>query len=751
MLRRCRGRSESGPTRENIVKAPSRTGAILGLLLLMLVCSHLGAYAMAEPCPGIASDTAQRVFDRIRAVDVEAGYLFKGLGTKESEMSVLWSRDGTDCPTIRIDVENCGSPLGLAAFRVNVPPELSGQCPGLAPVAEAISEAVADEYPVGQHLALPPRAERPFLVFVAVILGAGLAIRRLLRSASAKTIDWGDGAWIALVLGVAGLFHHNVLLASTLVLGTAWLCLGALLCDRNLLGAEDRARAASLLGLFAVALLVHWGLSSGGPGDLHLNLAAIWSNELDLRWGPAPIAGFRMLRLLMEVQDTAIVWSNLVASSLVPILVYGILAQLGLDRIAALAAALTVACHPVLIAFSGVLERQPAYLFAAFGSLLALIGFLKSGAGRYFAAFVVGTVLTATSRPEGAQVLILHIAAVLLVPANRRARTAVAIALALLATAAYLYVAHALDPKPLPGKMFSGERPFLWTILASRDSTPSAWIAAWMLGLIAGIRRRAAWLAVAALIGFDLAWRGTDLYHMFVGLHRHVAAARYQTLLLIPFAVGIALLAQTVRSLHLRLQVALAIAFVVATAATVREPYETLLRPFTADYEYRFLRKHAATLPPDSRLYVLDPPFDDMGFIDARFVGEFVRSPVRFAYWSERRCEDLRVPAGPAYLYIGSVCDELVDAPEHPLIRPAYERWLEQCATIRSGAKAGAVEEIDVPARKMSWHDFKGPTAHLGLYRIVDGSICDLGPPAAMGGGGPGGGSAPRIVKPPIE
>lgn len=130
----------------------------------------------------------------------------------------------------------------------------------------------------------------------------------------------------------------------------------------------------------------------------------------------------------------------------------------------------------------------------------------------------------------------------------------------------------------------------------------------------------------------------------------------------------------------------------------------------------------------------LDPPFDDMGFIDARFVGEFVRSPVRFAYWSERRCEDLREPAGNAYLYVGSACAAMVDAPGHPLIRPAYERWLEECATIRSRASAQAVEEIDVPARKMSRHDFEEPTARLGLYRLTDASLCDLGPPASRGG-----------------
>jgi hypothetical protein len=48
-----------------------------------------------------------------------------------------------------------------------------------------------------------------------------------------------------------------------------------------------------------------------------------------------------------------------------------------------------------------------------------------------------------------------------------------------------------------------------------------------------------------------------------------------------------------------------------------------------------------------------------------------------------------------------------------------YARWM-QCAAIRERVD-DPVEDIDVPARKMSWHDFKNRTVRLGLYRLRDG------------------------------
>jgi len=327
--------------------------------------------------------------------------------------------------------------------------------------------------------------------------------------------------------------------------------------------------------------------------------------------------------------------------------------------------------------------------------------------------------------------------------------------------------------------------PILWTIVLSRDFTPLAWIVAWTAGLVVGAcgrrhfygplpvgslrtansDRRAAWFALLTLLGLDIVWRWANVYSMFVGQERQVASARYETILLVPFAIGMALLIQAVlrptaggpaagvfsmggsplrgasgqdwslvagksgglRRTRLWVRVGLVAAFIVFTAATFQRPYETLLRPFTVDYEYRFLKRQALTLPAGSHLYVFDSPIDDTGFIDAHLVGQFVRSAVSFGSWSERDCDALLHDSSPAYLYIGSSCAALSDAPERPL--PAsYGRWLDECAAMRERFGAEPVEQIEVPAHKMSWHDFKERTVRIALFRLTEPTICAVGP-----------------------
>jgi hypothetical protein len=655
------------------------------------------------------------------------GYRFDGVGTDQSELSVLWSLDGLPCPPLRVTVENCASSLGRARLQLHVPDELASSCPGLRPVAIELARAVALERPVGQLLTLPPWVVTPVVAFITLVVAAGLLIRRLLRPARGSPSHWGDIAWVAIVLALATPFFFNILPALTLELGIAWVVFAVLLC------ADDRPATAAqrgwLLVLFCFSLLVNWWLASGGPGELHLNLASIWSADIERRWGPAPIALFRVLGLVTgPIRDSGIVCCHLILGSLIPILLCAVAGELGVSNTAAWLAGLVVAAHPLLILSSGVLERQPTYLFAAVGSTLALVRFLKRGGGTQLVAFIVGAVLATATRPEGAHVGVLYLAALLLVPATLPARAAVIVALMFLLPLAYGYTHYGLELTPAGGYSDVGRTPFLWTILFDRDFTPSAWIVAWLAGLILGIRWRAAWVALLALIGFDLVWRWADVYRMFVFQEGAVSCARYQTILLVPFAIGVALFMQAMLATPTWLKAAVLAGFVTLTAATYPRSYDTLLRPFTVDYEYRFLKRHVVTLPSEARLYILDPPFDDLGFNDATQVGKFVGSSVRFGYWSERRCEDLRRDPSPAYLYIGSACAEVTETRDHPLRQSDYARWLQTCAAIRARVSVEPIEEIDVPARKMVWFPFKDGSVRLGLYRLRDPSLCELGP-----------------------
>jgi hypothetical protein len=233
-------------------------------------------------------------------------------------------------------------------------------------------------------------------------------------------------------------------------------------------------------------------------------------------------------------------------------------------------------------------------------------------------------------------------------------------------------------------------------------------------------------VAVISLLGIDLAWRWTGLYEMLVGYQRQVACARYETILLFPFVIGMALLLQAVTKARRWVAIGAFGILLVCTALTYGRPSNTLLRPFTIDYEYAFLKKHALTLPSKSRLYVLDTPIDDIGLTDAALVGQFVGGSVSFIAWSARRCEAFMDDSAPTFLYVGSSCSPLIDG--RRTLPSDYPAWLRDCAALRERASVDPVETVDVPARKMAWHDFQEPTVRLALYRLGDPSICALGP-----------------------
>ena len=262
--------------------------------------------------------------------------------------------------------------------------------------------------------------------------------------------------------------------------GAAWIAFGLLLWIGCLRSIYRNAPHHWLPVLFVVSLLLHWWMASRGPGDLALNLSSIWwLSGWDMDWGPAPIALFRLLGFFLgRVRDTHIVWCNLLLSSVLPILLYAIVSELGVARNAALVAAFVATAHPFLIWFSGVLERQPIYLFAAFGSSLALIGFMKRGDARSFLAFLLGTILAISSRPEGAHVLVVQFAIVLLVPSTLRRRAIAASTAAALALLALGYVRYVLEYGHLlddtPRATASGQQAMLSTIVVSPDFTPLA-------------------------------------------------------------------------------------------------------------------------------------------------------------------------------------------------------------------------------------------------------------------------------------
>ncbi len=508
----------------------------------------------------------------------------------------------------------------------------------------------------------------------------------------------------------------------TLLFGTAWIALATLLGPILASTARSPSQRAALIGLFAASLALNGLLCVGGPGDLRLNLAATWWRDgPELHWGPAPVGFFRLLDLVFGMDDLRIKSVNMMLSSLVPALIYGIIATLGVPTIAALVAAFVVAAHPFLIAFSSDLGRQPTLLFATFASALGLVVFLKRGAAIAFGAFVLGSILAITSRPEGVHVLVVNTALLVFVPSTARRRAGAGVVVALIAGLAAIYLLFFMEY----GRAWATETHSiradpsapLWTIILSRDFTPAAWIFAWTVGLGLGIRRRAAGSALCMLVALHVAWSSTGAYANFVGYDRQVASSRYEAVLLLPFGIGIASFVDAILAHGTRTALLVGALLTIGTVATYGRAYDTLLAPFTVDYEYRFLRHHVSSLPLEARVYVLAPPANDVGFVDASLVPLFVHRDVRFDVLDLRR--DHEVPRGiETYLYIGSECAPIVEHHDRPL-GDDFPQWLRDCSALRTRLAADAVEEIDVPAHKMAWYEFTEPTVRIGLYRLA--------------------------------
>ena len=158
-------------------------------------------------------------------------------------------------------------------------------------------------------------------------------LQRALAACSAGPLDPTELARVA--AAALQRTYRDVPLRATYLLGAAWIILAVLL-GALLWRMTRRAERIGLLALFAAACVVDAALDHPGPGDLRLNLGAIWSPiEVEMRWGPAPVALFRLADLgLGGSGDRHIRAMNLVLSSVVPILLYGFLARLGIGRAA---------------------------------------------------------------------------------------------------------------------------------------------------------------------------------------------------------------------------------------------------------------------------------------------------------------------------------------------------------------------------------------------------------------------------------
>ncbi len=478
------------------------------------------------------------------------------------------------------------------------------------------------------------------------------------------------------------------------------------------------------VGLFTFSMLLSLLLSPRGPGDGHLNLHGVFRTGPALEWGPAPVALLRGLAHLVPMHGGVISAVNLIAAGLTPALLYLLLRQQDLSQLSATLAAALAGFSPLLLVSAGSLNRQPLYLLCALAGLVLAVRHLRRGRPLDLAGAGLAFALASLSRPEGAVVLLLGGLWAVVERAKPRRSLALGGLCAGLAALAMLYLATLFRGSDLAAGhdlTAAGWLDVLWYSALLRPAvTPIPWVLVWAAALAWAARtnRRPAALALLAFLGLTLAWTATPVGGQLVGFDLQVASLRYQTLLLVPLALGLALAFDGLRIAWPRRGRVGAAGLAAVLAVLALVPRSEALRPTVIDHEYRFLAATLPALPDGARICVLLPGVPDLGLNDANLVSDFVARPdLHWVYAADGACP-AATPETPTFYYRGSWCSPARDHPAHRYDPNIYAALLADCAGLTTAAEADPVVEARVPAVRWSWYDYETDEARLGLYRL---------------------------------
>lgn len=490
------------------------------------------------------------------------------------------------------------------------------------------------------------------------------------------------------------------------------------------------------VALVGGSLLLRWFLFPGGPGDLRLNLSdAFWSVGPS-NWGVAPPVFFKMLGLGASFSQLGIsmMFVNSVLASLLPLLFYLLLKELGFSTRNALPAAIVTSLFPILLLFSKVLNRQPIFLFLAFTSLYHGAGYLRRMDHLRLALVVISISLAVLSRPEGGGILVCHAALVGLVPGLKKAREILMAVVALLGLMSFFYL---LELPSAFGFWAGQERSWLLDLLYIFPSlaiiTPSmmplAHVVFWIAGLLAApaARRRLALCAVATIAGLVTIWVMTPIASHIIGFKLQLASSRYQSILSFPVLLGTALAVERLDLFPWRYKgwiVGLGLALYVGTYVL---PFQAVILPHQIDYEYNFVATESVKLPEEAEIYYLEPPANDLGFVDLPDVSYYVgRQDLRWSSIGREELDSLfsRGDSSNTYYYAGSMCSRVIPNEGRWLDVERYEDWLQACEEIRNRCNTGegsVVARLEIPARAFAWYQYADPTIELFIARISKG------------------------------
>lgn len=479
-------------------------------------------------------------------------------------------------------------------------------------------------------------------------------------------------------------------------------------------------------GLFAASVVAILLLAPRGPGDGHLNLFPVFLDELNFEWGPAPVVLFQLLGRLVSLDGGLISTVNLFLAAGVTPLLHVLLRRQGFGPVPAALAAGLVGLSPLLLVSAGSLNRQPPYLVCGVGGLALAVRYLREGKHLDLAGAAAGLALAALSRPEGAVIIVV---AGLWAVVDRRAlprSLALGTVCAVGAAAAAVYLSTAFR-----GSDFAAGHDLTitgwWEVLRhsalmTSSTTPTIWLVLWGAALVAGLvrRRLSAALALVTVLGLTIVWTATPVGEQFAGFELQVASLRYQALLLVPLALGLALFFDGLgRFQPPRGRVAgCVVAGALALAALV--PTSPALRPTVIDHEYRFLARELSKLPAGSRICILQPAVSDVGFNDANLVSTFVGRPDIHWEHAVRGVCPAATPGVPAFYYRGSWCAPVENQENHRYDPVPYAAFLADCRTLQARHSGAPEVMARIPAVRWAWYDYVDDEALVGLYRLSD-------------------------------
>jgi hypothetical protein len=500
-------------------------------------------------------------------------------------------------------------------------------------------------------------------------------------------------------------------------------------------GAKTRRFLIGLMLLFGLSLTLRVICRVGGPGDLRMNLQDVFTGVPDFHYGWAPYALLKLLFLVFPTADTTIVVINLLLGSLAPVLLVLFVREHRDGELFPFLAGGLLAAQPLLVRFSGDMNRQTIVLTLALYSLWQLARYCRHGRSVDLVLQTIAALLCVQSRPEALLFIGVIVAYLLLSPLKqalpespgvlrRRSLAAVLaqVPLVISALGSMLLIARRPDDRWVLGSELidtlyipSASN----TVFLDPDFTPFVVIALAATGLLFGLIRRSRLVIWAAVCFYGVMLPASSM--PTEGLE--MASARYQTLALVFGVVLAAYCCSCLAALGPRVgKTAVAVLLTTALAAVGWSsigPFERVTAPRTVDEEYQFIRNALQWVPDGSTILYQHAGGgdEDLGQWMPWFLSSMLGYRHEWRVWSLEEIDDVEMP-----VYYHTANCSLATEPFllglDEVTLPQEIVLSSQCDIAFERYRAWPIAELEIVGRSYAVEVYESDRVHVGFYRM---------------------------------